>query len=290
LKSMTGFGVGRAPLGQGRIVVEVRSVNHRFLDVRVRAPRELADVAMHLEQMVRQRLRRGRFELVLRPDGVITQPSTIDVKRAESVYESLRALRDRIAPEADVPFSMLSAVPDIFVSDSQDQHEATIDAVGVALTQALDAADAMRKQEGLALRKDMLDRLEAVRKHTKLIVARRDEIVSCYRKRLRDRVQRLLSDIDIEVDPSRVEQEVAIAADRCDVEEEITRLESHFCQFETLGERDEPVGRRLDFLLQEMAREINTIGAKSQDASVAHAVVEIKAEIERMREQVQNVE
>lgn len=290
MKSMTGFGVGRAPLGQGRIVVEVRSVNHRFLDVRVRAPRELADVAMHLEQMVRQRLRRGRFELVLRPDGVITQPSTIDVTRAQSVYESLRALRDRIAPEADVPFSMLSAVPDIFVSDSQDQHESTIDAVGVALTQALDAADAMRRQEGLALRKDMLDRLEAVRKHTKLVAARRDEIVSCYRKRLRDRVQRLLSDIDIEVDPSRVEQEVAIAAERCDVEEEITRLESHFCQFETLSEGDEPVGRRLDFLLQEMAREINTIGAKSQDASVAHSVVEIKAEIERMREQVQNVE
>jgi uncharacterized protein (TIGR00255 family) len=287
---MTGFGVGRAPLGQGRIVVEVRSVNHRFLDVRVRAPRELADVAMHLEQVARQRLKRGRFELVLRSDGVITQLSAIDLMRAQAVYESLRDLRDRIAPEADVPFSMLSAVPDIFVSDNQDQHDAALVAVTEAFNQAMVAADGMRTREGGALRNDLLGRLSAIRKHTTLIATRRDEIVDGYRKRLRDRIQRLLSEMEIEVDPSRVEQEVVIAAERCDIEEEITRLESHFAQFEHLSCTGEPAGRRLDFLLQEMAREINTIGAKSQDASVAHAVVEVKAEIERMREQVQNVE
>lgn len=287
---MTGFGVGRAPLGQGRIVVEARSVNHRFLDIRVRAPRELADVTMHLEQRARQGLRRGRFEFVVRADGVITQPSSIDEARAQAVYQSLAALRDRIAPGAEVPFSMLAAVPDIFVADNQDQHEATLEAVDQALDQALAAAGAMREREGAALRRDLLERLVTLRKQVKIIAARRDQIVDCFRRRLRDRVQRLLAGLDVEVDPSRVEQEVAISAERCDVQEELTRLESHFCQFETLSEGDEPVGRRLDFLLQEMAREVNTIGAKSQDASVAHAVVEIKAEIERMREQVQNVE
>jgi uncharacterized protein (TIGR00255 family) len=287
---MTGFGVGRAPLGQGRIVVEVRSVNHRFLDVRVRAPRELADLAMHVEQLARQQLRRGRFELVLRADGLIPQLSAVDLVRAQAVYESLRALRDRIAPEADVPFSMLSGIPDIFVADNQSQHEAALEAASEALSQALRAADVMRAREGVALTADLLDRLVAIRKHTRVIAARRDAIVDAYRKRLRDRVQRLLSDIDIAVDPSRIEQEVALAAERCDIEEEITRLGSHFSQFEHLSQGDEPAGRRLDFLLQEMAREVNTVGSKSQDASVAHAVVEIKAEIERMREQVQNVE
>ena len=287
---MTGFGVGRAPLGQGRIVVEARSVNHRFLDIRVRAPRELADVTMHLEQRARKNLRRGRFEFVLRADGVITQPSSIDEVRAQAVYESLVALRDRIAPEAEVPFSILATVPEIFVADTRDQHAATLEAVEQALDQALATAEAMRQHEGGALHKDLLARLVTLRKHVKIIGARRNEIVNSFRRRLRERVQRLLTGLDVEVDPSRVEQEVAISAERCDVQEELTRLESHFCQFEKLSETQEPVGRRLDFLLQEMAREINTIGAKSQDASVAHAVVEIKAEIERMREQVQNVE
>jgi len=287
---MTGFGVGRAPLGNGRIVVEVRSVNHRFLDVRVRAPRDLADLAMHLEQRARQRLRRGRYEVVVRAEGVITPPSAIDVQRAKSIYESLCFLRDRVAPGSDVPFSMLSAVPDIFVAENQDQHEAAQEAVGQALDQAFEASEGMRSQEGAALRKDLMARLAMLRKHTAIIGARRLEIVDCYRKRLQNRVHRLLSGLDLEVDPSRLEQEVVIAAERCDVEEEITRLDSHFGQFEKFGEIQDPVGRRLDFLLQEMAREINTIGSKSQDALVAHAVVEIKAEIERMREQVQNVE
>ena len=287
---MTGFGVGRAPLGQARIVVELRSVNHRFLDVRVRAPRELADVAMHLEQMARQQLRRGRFEIVLRADGTITQPSTVDHARAHAVYRSLCELRDELDPEAAVPFSMLAAVPDIFVGENLEQRQATLVAVEQAFAEALKAAEVMRDNEGEALRTDMVDRLATIRRHVSCVAARRNEIVDSYRRRLRERVRRLLEDIDIAVDPSRVEQEVAIAAERCDVEEELTRLESHFSQFEHLCAASEPVGRRLDFLLQEMAREVNTIGAKSQDAPVAHAVVEIKAELERMREQVQNVE
>ena len=148
----------------------------------------------------------------------------------------------------------------------------------------------MRSSEGGALAKDLGARLRALNGHIEVIASRRHDIVENYRRRLRERVQRLLTGLDAAADPSRVELEVAIAAERCDIEEELTRLHSHFEQFERLSESAEPVGRRLDFLLQEMAREVNTIGAKSQDAVVAHAVVEIKAEIERMREQVQNVE
>jgi uncharacterized protein (TIGR00255 family) len=287
---MTGFGVGRAPLGQGRVIVELRSVNHRFLDVRVRAPRELTDATMYLEQMARERLRRGRFELVVRTDGPVVPAMSMDGGRAEAVYRGLCELRDRVAPGLEVPFSMLSIFPEIFVTESEDQREALLAASGKALRAAMEAMDTMRASEGGALARDLEGRLRSLRGHIELIGARRDEIVQSYRRRLRDRVQRLLSGLEGTADASRIELEVAIAAERCDVEEELTRLASHFEQFGKLSMSSEPVGRRLDFLLQEMAREVNTIGAKSQDASVAHAVVEMKAEIERMREQVQNVE
>jgi len=189
-----------------------------------------------------------------------------------------------------VPFSMLSAFPDVFVSEAEDQREALLLAVAQAFRAAVEAMDKMRGSEGEALARDLGARLTALTKHIAVIASRRADIVESYRRRLRDRVQRLLAGLEANVDASRIELEVAIAAERCDVEEELTRLHSHFEQFERLSSAPDPVGRRLDFLLQEMAREINTIGAKSQDAAVAHAVVEIKAEIERMREQVQNVE
>ncbi|HQP38831.1 MAG TPA: YicC family protein [Polyangiaceae bacterium] len=289
MKSMTGFGVGRAPLGQGRVIVELRSVNHRFLDVRVRAPRELTDATMYLEQMAREQLKRGRFEVVVRTEGAVGG-TTLDWARAETVYRALCELRDRLAPGETVPFSTLAAFPDLFVGESEAQREALLSAVGKAFQAALDALDAMRASEGEALMRDMVGRLQVLKRQVGLIASRREEIVEGYRRRLRDRVQRMLTGLDAAADPARIELEVAMAAERCDVEEELTRLHSHFDQFERLSAHPDPVGRRLDFLLQEMAREGNTIGAKSQDAAVAHAVVEIKAEIERMREQVQNVE
>ena len=287
---MTGFGIGRAPLGQGHIVVEARSANHRFLEVRARADLELADLSSHVEQLARRQLGRGRYDLVVRTDGVVPRAAAINTALAEAVYESLCALRDRIAPEAEVPFSMLSSVPNVFTYDNCCHDEATMEAVSAALDNALAAANVMRLQEGATLAVDLLERLALLRKHTQLIAGRRSGIVEGISRRLHDRVQRMLKEGGVEVDPTRIAQEVALAADRCDIEEEITRLESHFSQFELMTNEAEPVGRRLDFLLQEMVREINTVGAKSQDASVSHAVVEIKAEIERMREQVQNVE
>jgi uncharacterized protein (TIGR00255 family) len=148
----------------------------------------------------------------------------------------------------------------------------------------------MREREGVALAKDMSKRLERVRELARGIEARAPEVLETHRKRLHDRADRLRSAVDVEVDAARLEQEIAIFAERIDICEELTRLESHCIQFAALLGAPEPVGRRLDFLLQEMAREANTVGAKSPDAPIAHAVVEVKAEIERMREQVQNVE
>jgi uncharacterized protein (TIGR00255 family) len=265
-------------------------VNHRFLDVRVRACKELIDHVMYVEQLARQQLRRGRVEIALRTDANGGQGFAIDMGRAQAIYESLCALRDRIAPTDDVPFSLLASIPDALVADSAWDAEACQQAISQALLQALQAADDMRKQEGDLLTRDLLTRLETVRNRTQSIAARRCEYSTIVRDRLLGRVQQFISDHDLAIDPSRIAQEVILIVERSDIEEELIRLESHFQQFEALACTDEPVGRRLDFLLQEMGREINTVGSKSQDACISHAVVDIKAEIERMREQVQNVE
>jgi uncharacterized protein (TIGR00255 family) len=148
----------------------------------------------------------------------------------------------------------------------------------------------MRSREGTTLREDLVRRLERVRQLAREVEARAPEVVEAHRKRLRERADRLRALTDVAIDPGRLEQEIAMFAERSDVCEELIRLESHSAQFAALLSSDEPVGRRLDFLLQEMAREANTVGAKSPDAQIAHGIVEVKAEIERMREQVQNVE
>jgi uncharacterized protein (TIGR00255 family) len=291
---MTGYGVGEAPLGAGetagKLSVEIRAVNHRYLDVRVRAPGQFPDLATAVETLARDRLSRGRFDITVRVEGAALGALTIDRDRARSVYTALKSLRDELAPNEVVPLSLLASVPDMFVP-SIDQHG---DIVRTALGAAFDAAtrslDAMRIREGLALGDDLVRRLDTLRRLAATIRERSPHVLDQYKKRIKERSERLRSASDVEVDSGRLEQEIAMFADRIDVCEELTRLESHTAHFETLLVSSESVGRRLDFLLQEMAREANTIGAKSQDVGIAHAVVELKAEIERMREQVQNVE
>lgn len=296
MRSMTGFGVGEAPLGTtegtpaGRLTLEIRAVNHRFLDVRVRVPNQLPDLVSAVETLARERLSRGRFDITVRVDGTSLCALVVDRARAQSIFRALVELRDELAPGEAVPLSVLAGVPSLFVP-SIEQEE---DAVRAALAQAFDAAlkslDAMRLREGLALGDDLVRRLGTIRKLSQLIAERSPSILDAYKKRLKERAEKLRIASDVEIDPGRLEQEVALFADRIDVAEELTRLESHTTHFETMLASPDAVGRRLDFLLQEMAREANTIGAKSQDVAVAHAVVELKAEIERMREQVQNVE
>jgi uncharacterized protein (TIGR00255 family) len=302
MRSMTGFGIGDAPLlasqppasgdvsAGGRLTVEIRAVNHRYLDLRVRAPSQLPELGAATETLARERLTRGRFDVSVRVDGTAFGAVVIDRDLARSVFGSLVALRDELAPNSDVPLALLGAVPNLFVP-SITQHS---DQVRTALVNAFDAAleglDLMRLREGLALGDDLVRRLNAVRTLSLAIAARAPLVVELYRKRLTERAARLRAGLDLEVDPGRLEHEITLFADRVDVAEELTRLDSHTAHFETLIASPEAVGRRLDFLLQEMAREANTIGSKGQDAEIAHAVVELKAEIERMREQVQNIE
>ena len=292
MRSMTGFGAGEHVMAGGKspakLSVELRAVNHRFLDVRVRAPRELADLVVQAEVFCRERFSRGRFDVVLRTEGLSLIAPALDVERARGAYKQLCALRDEIAPNETVPLSLLAVVPDLFrqgEATGADVHRA----LGAAFRAAADDLDTMRGREGLALEKDMRDHLARIVAVTGAIAARAPEALEAARRRLVERVDRLRTSAE-GVDPTRLELELAILADRSDVAEEVARLRSHAEQLESLLGAEGPVGRRVDFLLQEMVREVNTLGSKSADVPITRAVVELKAEIERMREQVQNVE
>lgn len=290
MRSMTGFGLGEVPLESGKLGLEIRGVNHRFLDVRVRVPRELGDLAGFVEQIAREKLTRGRYEVAMRVEGMAIGAPVIDRDRARAAYRALCELRDELAPGSEVPLSLLGAIPELFVSSVDREIDRVRDAARAAFDAAVSSLDAMRAREGAALREDLVKRLETIRRRARDVERRSPDVLDAHRKRLRDRAERLRAAVEVDVDAARLEQEIALFAERCDICEELTRLESHCAQFAALLASEEPVGRRLDFLLQEMAREANTVGAKSPDAQIAHAVVEVKAEIERMREQVQNVE
>jgi uncharacterized protein (TIGR00255 family) len=290
VRSMTGFGVGEAPLGRGRLVVELRATNHRFLDVRVRLPHALADLAAFAEATLRERLSRGRFDLSAHLDGAALQPPVLDKERARAAFKALTELRDELAPNQEVPLSLLASVPGIFAPALDGLLAVAQAAVRDATIAALAATDTMRATEGATLARDLGTRLDRIQTALLGVAARAPEGVATHRRRLQERIERLGLTGELGADGARVAQEIALFAERVDVTEELTRLGSHIDQATALLAREEPVGRRLDFLLQEMNRESNTIGAKSPDTAVSHAIVEIKAEIERMREQVQNVE
>lgn len=288
MRSMTGLGLGSAPLNRGLLLVELRAVNHRFQEVRVRAgSAELSVAGSLLEQLCRQRLGRGRYDVSVRCEGSGTA-AELDMDRAKAAFQALKALRDALAPEQDVPLSLLSLLPDLLTPRSIGTEAQIRDATSQAFDTAVVGLQGMQEEEGDALERDLRRRLERVRQLRCQIAERGPQLISTYRARLRERLDKLL--LDSKVDGHRLEQEVALLADKADVEEELTRLESHFGQLERLLTEGSSIGRRLDFLLQEVAREGNTIGSKCQDADVAHLVIELKAETERMREQVQNVD
>jgi uncharacterized protein (TIGR00255 family) len=303
MRSMTGFGVGDVALPEGRVIAEIRSVNQRFLDVRARLPRELADLSLFAEQVARERLRRGRVELLVHTEGAVIAPCTLDKARARAAFRALADLRDELAPGAEVPLSLLAVVPDLFTPPTGSELGALRRSVKLAVERAIEAMEAMCHREGEALAADLCARSQTVRELLAEVTRLADGTRDAVRRRLRDRLDRLFAEVEVGLDPARLEAEASLLAERSDVTEELTRLSSHLDQFagvllDGTGEargpeppvRTEPVGRRLDFLLQEMLREANTLAAKAQDATLAHRVVAIKVELERLREQVQNIE
>jgi uncharacterized protein (TIGR00255 family) len=289
MRSMTGFGVGSAPLGDGRLSLEVRALNHRHQDVRVRMPADLAEQAFFVEQLARARLGRGRYDIAVRVEGRFAGAPRVNTERLRGLHAALRELSNEISPGSEVPLTALLGLPHVFESDGVDS-DAVRQALEEAFTAAANGLGEMRLEEGHALQAELAARLASARQLRSQIEAGAEELVLHQRKRLRERLEKLLTGVEVTIEPTRLEAELAILADKSDITEELVRLGSHFGQLEALFSSSESIGRRLDFLLQEVGREVNTIGSKCLHATVSHLVVEMKAEIERMREQVQNVD
>jgi uncharacterized protein (TIGR00255 family) len=290
MRSMTGYGSGRAALGEGQVVLDIRTVNHRFLDVRVRLPSRIQSRTPTVERVIRARLERGRVDVTARFEGQALPQPTLDVDRARTVYAELTALRDALNPEEPLPLALLASVPDLFVINRTIDDKELERALEQAAAEACNTVMAMRDNEGKALAAELTERLLELGTSVEALKTAAPELLEARRTRLRDRLEALLAGVDAELDPSRLEQEIAVLADRSDIAEELVRLESHRNQMlELIENSSAPVGKRIDFLLQEMAREANTIGSKVQDGTITTHVIALKACIEQMREQAQNV-
>ncbi|MDX2010441.1 MAG: YicC/YloC family endoribonuclease [Myxococcaceae bacterium] len=291
LRSMTGFGTGRAVAGDEELVVEVKSVNHKFCEVKARLPRELAPLETAVVRRVKDRIARGSLDVTVKR-GRSATTGLVPVVDTALAQEYRRAFA-QLAAATGLPDSTtvkdLAALPNVVrLEEPQLDLTKVTPALDAAVDQALAALEAMRVVEGKAIEKDLLSRLELVARSVGEVGRLGPATIDEYRARLTERLAELTRGMPI--DPQRLAQEVAFFAERCDVAEELTRLGSHLDQFKQLCAAPEPAGRKLDFLVQEMHREVNTAGSKSANAQVASLVVQLKAELERVREQVQNVE
>lgn len=290
LRSMTGYGRAAASLGGRAATVEVRSVNHRFLDLVVRLPRGLGGLEERVRGAVQDRIHRGRIEIAVAVEehGGADRRVKIDRGLVLALRAALEEARDVLESPEPVTLSHVLAVPDVLqVEEPEPDLEGWWDVVREALGQALASVVAMRTREGQALAVDIMARAQRLEGLAALVRQRSPVVVQEAKARLEQRLGELVPQ---GVDPQRIAQEVAIIADRCDVSEELARVESHLRQLRELVDEPSPAGRKLDFLLQELNREWNTIGSKASDAQIAQWVIEAKAELEKIREQVQNIE
>ncbi len=291
IKSMTGYGRVESLFEGRNIVVEAKSVNHRFLEIGLRTPALLYPLEMDYKKKIGERFKRGRIDVSIRLEGEGTDTGRVNLNLeiARNYFDALNRLREEFHIAEPVLLTNLLGFRDIFTPPAETTlDDAFLAEVECALIEALTILSNMRQEEGIALYADMRMRLGLIDALMKEISARAPQVVLDYQKRLTERVSDLMN--GLEVDAARLAQEVAMMADRSDITEEIVRMQSHISQFEALLESDEAQGRKIDFLLQEMNREINTIGSKSNDVDIARQVIEAKSELGKLREQAQNIE
>lgn len=290
MNSMTGFGRGEAANGSVAVVAEIRAVNNRFRDVQLRLPREYNAFEPRIHTMLRDAVSRGRLEVHLR--RTCSEGATrivADVALAEQYFRAIGEVARRLQQDpAEVPLSFVLGQPGVLTATDNDADAlGEWELVETAVTSAVADLGAMRSREGDALRADLQRHLDEMLRLRAEILDASDGVAERLRARLNDRITRMIGD---RVDPARLAQEAAVLADKADVSEELARLGSHCEQFGEALRAAEPVGRKLDFLLQEMNREVNTIGSKTVEQTVSARVVDLKSAVERMREQAANVE
>ncbi len=291
IRSMTGFGRRQAPWQDGAVTVEMRSVNHRFLEIACRLPRSLSHLEDSFKKSIQQQCTRGRVDITVTVQagkGCVGSVN-LDQTLAKQYHHALLTLKKSLKLSGAIDIALMAGLRDVLSVSDQPAEDPKLAKIAQQLTtQALTDLEGMRAREGKALAEDMRARIQTIRGHKIRVAARTPQLAQESFDKMRTRVEKLLgSEIP---DPSRLYQELAVYADRGDITEEIVRLDSHMVQFEQTLSCTDSVGKTLDFLLQEIGREVNTIGSKANDAEIASHVVQMKAELERIREQVQNVE
>lgn len=291
IRSMTGFGNREATVAGRTVAVEIRAVNHRFSEVVIRLPKSVALVEEAIKKLVQQQCRRGRVEITVLVTGGCGGEKTLQLDRslARQYYLLLRGLQQDFRLKGSIDVALLAGFREILsLSERPADDPRTKRIVMRLINGALADLDAMRRREGAALARDIQARVRVIRGEAAAIATSAPAVVQTRFEKMKKRVEQLAGGTSLDV--HRLHQELAVYADRYDITEELTRLGSHLAQFEGNLKSRGPVGKTLDFLLQEMGREVNTIGSKTNDATLATRVVRIKGELEKIREQVQNIE
>ncbi|WP_148137807.1 YicC/YloC family endoribonuclease [Candidatus Formimonas warabiya] len=291
VKSMTGYGRGEAASADKKITVEAKSVNHRFLETVVRMPKQLLPLEERIKKMIQEKITRGRVDvfLSLEETGEKKRLVKVDKELGLAYYNALRELADACNIPEKFDLVSISTLPGVMtLEDEEDDLEAVWPIVREAVEKAVDCLADMRAVEGQKLAEDLLRRRSGIGNLVARIEERSPLVVQEYRDKLAQRVQDLLA--EVQIDEAKLANEVAFFADRASIAEELVRLNSHLDQMESILASSDSIGRKLDFLGQEMNREINTIGSKANDLTINRFVVEVKSELEKIREQVQNLE
>ena len=292
ISSMTGFGRGQAQSANTIVTIELRSVNSRYCEVSARLPRQLTEYESRLQNQVKQSLTRGRINIQLQLESSAEEGLAVELNQSavRGYISLLDSLKNTFGLEEPITISHLLSFPNVMASieESTETSEDLWKAVETALNNAIENLKIMRRKEGTALQEDLLQRLDAIESGLNEVEQRAPERVTESRSRLMDRLQEIIE--DDRIDRDRLELEITLLADRLDVTEECVRLRSHLLLFREALQDDQPVGRKLNFITQEINREINTIGSKANDTRMGHIVVDMKEELEKIREQIQNIE
>lgn len=295
IKSMTGFGRAESGDGKRNIVCEIRSVNHRYCDISVKMPRRYSFAEEKVKQAIKETVNRGKLDVSIMVENVTENDVNIKLNTmvARQYAESLKELQREVIVDGDgtVSLQFLASLPDVLkaVPDVEDEAAMT-EAILIPVREAVKKLDEMRVLEGEKLAEDLMSRGKLIKEMVSEIERIAPDVPKTYAEKLRARIKELIGD-SVEIPEDRIVLEAAIFADKCSIAEELTRLHSHMDQMEKIiGETGQPDGKRLDFLVQEMNREANTIGSKANDIDITEIMLKIKAEVEKIREQVQNIE
>jgi uncharacterized protein (TIGR00255 family) len=291
MRSMTGYGRGEADVRGAKFSVELNSVNRKQSDIVINLPRDLAELEPRIRQAINENISRGRTNVIVSFHTGVNgaRNLALDTELARSYHEAMRALQKELNAPGEITINTVLQAPGVMrVPEQSLSAEEAWPAVDRALHIALADLIKMREREGKHLAKDLIHRLKAIRKNLKEVRALHPDVVKKYREALLDRIEK--AGLPIAATDERLLKEISFFADRSDISEELTRLESHLAQFAHHLRRNEPVGRTLEFITQEIFRELNTLGAKANDAVISQRVVACKAELEKIREQVQNLE